>query len=63
MIRRHIDHLLRRKKTNRSSPPEDDIVVLSGGSEVTDSPNAAMLTPRDSDTPNLLRNANDPVEH
>ena len=61
MIRRYIDHLLRREKTNSSPPPEDNVVV-SGGSEVTDNPNATMLTPRDTDAPDLPRNANDPVE-
>ena len=63
MIRRHIDHKLRREKTNSSPPSEDDVVVLSGGSEVTDSPNTAMLTPKNTDVPNLSRDANDPVEH
>jgi len=49
VIRRHVDHLLRREKTNSSPPTEDDVVVLNDRSDVADSrdaEDAAIPTPR-----------------
>ena len=37
VIRRHVDHLLRRGNTNSSSPTEDDVVVLNDRSAAADS--------------------------